>query len=308
VLKIDPEKKRISLGMKQLQRDPWDSVADKYKLGERVRGTVTRVLEFGAFVELEPGIEGLIHVSEMSWAKKVRIASDVVKPGESVEVVVLGVKQDEHRISLGLKQALGDPWANVAQSFAAGTVIEGPITSMTKFGAFVQLAEGIEGMIHVSDISAEKRIEFPQDVLKVGQLVKAQVLSVDTAKRLLRLGMRQLVPTSLDEYIAEHKAGDVVTGRMGEVSGGQARVELGDGIYATCRITAAGKESGSVETATPSTSKVDLSALSSKLKAHWKGGASVVESKPEAVRTGQVRQFRITQLDPAAKKIELELA
>jgi len=242
VLKIDPEKKRISLGMKQLQRDPWDSVADKYKLGERVRGTVTRVLEFGAFVELEPGIEGLIHVSEMSWAKKVRIASDVMKPGESVEVVVLGVKQDEHRISLGLKQALGDPWANVAQSFAAGTVIEGPITSMTKFGAFVQLAEGVEGMIHVSDISAEKRIEFPQDVLKVGQLVKAQVLSVDTAKRLLRLGMRQLVPTSLDEYIAEHKAGDVVTGRMGEVSGGQARVELGDGIQATCRIAATGTE------------------------------------------------------------------
>jgi small subunit ribosomal protein S1 len=306
VLKIDPEKKRISLGMKQLQRDPWDTVADKYKLGERVRGTVTRVLEFGAFVELEPGIEGLIHVSEMSWAKKVRIASDVVKPGESVEVVVLGVKQDEHRISLGLKQALGDPWANVAHSFAAGTVIEGPITSMTKFGAFVQLAEGIEGMIHVSDISAEKRIEFPQDVLKVGQLVKAQVLSVDTAKRLLRLGMKQLVPTSLDEYIAEHKTGDVVTGRMGEVAGGQARVELGDGIYATCHIAAAGKE-GSVETATQSPSKPDLSALSSKLKAHWKGGAAA-ESKPEAARNGQVRKFRITQLDPAAKKIELELA
>ena len=225
--------------MKQLQKDPWDSAAEKYKLGERARGTVTRVLEFGAFVELEPGIEGLIHVSEMSWAKKVRIASDVVKPGESVEVVVLGVNQAEHRISLGLKQALGDPWANVAQSFPAGSVIEGPVTSLTKFGAFVQLAEGIEGMIHVSDISAEKRIEYPQDVLKVGQLVKAQVLAVDTAKRLLRLGMKQLVPTSLDEYIAEHKAGDVVTGRMGEVSGGQARVELGDGINATCRIAAA---------------------------------------------------------------------
>jgi small subunit ribosomal protein S1 len=308
VLKIDPEKKRISLGMKQLQRDPWDSVADKYKLGERVRGTVTRVLEFGAFVELEPGIEGLIHVSEMSWAKKVRIASDVVKPGESVEVVVLGVKQDEHRISLGLKQALGDPWANVAQSFAAGTVIEGPITSMTKFGAFVQLAEGVEGMIHVSDISAEKRIEFPQDVLKVGQLVKAQVLSVDTAKRLLRLGMRQLVPTSLDEYIAEHKAGDVVTGRMGEVSGGQARVELGDGIQATCRIAATGTEAAPDASGTQFTPKLDLSALSSKLKAQWKGGASAAESKLEAVRTGQVRQFRITQLDSAAKKIELELA
>jgi small subunit ribosomal protein S1 len=308
VLKIDPEKKRISLGMKQLLRDPWDSVADKYRLGERVRGTVTRVLEFGAFVELEPGIEGLIHVSEMSWAKKVRIASDVVKPGESVEVVVLGVSPAEHRISLGLKQALGDPWANVSQTFAAGAVIEGPVTSMTKFGAFVQLAEGVEGMIHVSDISAEKRIEFPQDVLKVGQLVKAQVLSVDVTKRLLRLGMRQLVPTSLDEYITEHKIGDFVTGRMGEVSGGQARVELGDGINATCKIAATDTETQPAETTTPPTSTLDLSSLSSKLKAHWKGGVAAVESKPEAIREGQIRKFRITRLDSAAKKIELELA
>ena len=308
VLKIDPEKKRISLGMKQLQKDPWDSVAAKYKLGERARGTVTRVLEFGAFVELEPGIEGLIHVSEMSWAKKVRIASDVVKPGEVVDVVVLGVNQADHRISLGLKQALGDPWANVAQSLAPGTVIEGPITSMTKFGAFVQLAEGIEGMIHVSDISAEKRIEYPQDVLKVGQTVKAQVLSVDTAKRQLRLGMKQLVPTSLDEYIGEHKTGDLVTGRMGEISDGRARVELGDGIYAICRIATPDTEAAPSESATQSTSKLDLSALSSKLKAQWKGGATAVESKPEAIRIGQVRKFRITQLDPATKKIELELA
>ncbi len=308
VLKVDSEKRRISLGMKQLQRDPWDSVAPKYKLGERVRGTVTRVLEFGAFVELEPGIEGLIHVSEMSWAKKVRTASNVVKPGETVEVVVLGVNQAEHRISLGLKQALGDPWANVAQSFAVGTVIEGPVTSLTKFGAFVQLAEGIEGMIHVSDISAEKRIEYPQDVLKVGQLVKAQVLSVDMAKRLLRLGMKQLVPTGLDEYIAEHKEGDVVTGRMGEASDEQARVELGDGINAICRIGAGSPAKEVVETAAPVSAKPDLSSLSSKLKAHWKSGATVRESKPEAVRAGQIRKFRITRLDPAAKKIELELA
>jgi small subunit ribosomal protein S1 len=308
VLKVDPERRRISLGMKQLQRDPWDSVAQKYKLGERVRGTVTRVLEFGAFVELEPGIEGLIHVSEMSWAKKVRIASDVVKPGETVAVVVLGVNQAEHRISLGLKQALGDPWANVAQSFPLGTVIEGPVTSLTKFGAFVQLAEGIEGMIHVSDISVEKRIEYPQDVLKVGQLVKAQVLSVDTAKRLLRLGMKQLVPTSLDEYIAEHKKGDVVTGRMGEVSNGQARVELGDGINASCRIVAGGPAKELVEAPAPASAKLDLSSLSSKLKAHWKGGAVVSEAKPEAVRAGQIRKFRITRLDPSARTIELELA
>lgn len=312
VLKVDSEKRRISLGMKQLQKDPWNSAIEKYKLGERARGSVTRVLEFGAFVELEPGIEGLIHVSEMSWAKKVRIASDVVKPGETVEVVVLGVNPAEHRIALGLKQALGDPWANVAQTFAVGSVIEGPVTSLTKFGAFVQLAEGIEGMIHVSDISAEKRIEYPQDVLKVGQLVKAQVLAVDTAKRLLRLGMKQLVPTSVDEYIAEHKEGDVVTGRMGEVSGANARVELGDGINATCRIaegSAEGSAGGSTQVAaTASASKPDLSSLSSKLTAHWKGGPAAAESKPEALRIGQIRKFRITKLDAAAKKIDLELA
>ena len=308
VLKVDPEKRRISLGMKQLQKDPWDSVVEKYKLGERARGTVTRVLEFGAFVEVEPGIEGLIHVSEMSWAKKVRIASDVVKPGETVEVVILGVNQAEHRISLGLKQALGDPWANVAQSFAVGSAIEGPVTNLTKFGAFVQLAEGVEGMIHVSDISAEKRAEYPQDVLRVGQLVKAQVLAVDTAKRLLRLGMKQLVPTSVDEYITEHKEGDVVTGRMSEVSGEYARVELGDGINAACRIAAVNPAEGLVEEATQSASKPDLSSLSSKLKAHWKGGATAVEAKPESARTGQIRKFRITKLDPAAGKIELELA
>ncbi len=306
VLKVDPEKLRISLGMKQLQKNPWDSVVEKYKLGERARGTVTRVLEFGAFVEVEPGIEGLIHVSEMSWAKKVRIASDVVKPGETVEVVILGVNQAEHRISLGLKQALGDPWANVAQSFAVGSAIEGPVTSLTKFGAFVQLAEGVEGMIHISDISAEKRIEYPQDVLKVGQLVKARVLAVDTAKRLLRLGMKQLVPTSADEYIAEHKEGDVVTGRMSEVSGEHARVELGDGINAACRI-AVNPAKELVEETAQSASKPDLSSLSSKLKAHWKGGATAVEAKPESARTGQIRKFRITKLDPAAKKIELEL-
>ena len=308
VLKVDPEKKRISLGMKQLQRDPWHSAAEKYKLGERARGTVTRVLEFGAFVELEPGVEGLIHVSEMSWARKVRMASDVVKPGETVEVVVLGVNPAEHRISLGLKQALGDPWTNVAQTFPVGSLIEGPVTSLTKFGAFVQLAEGIEGMIHVSDISAERRIEYPQDVLQVGQLVKAQVLAVDTAKRLLRLGMKQLVPTSVDEYIAEHKAGDLVTGRMGEISGGQARVELGDGIHATCTIAAVDPAKGNANETTQSASKPDLSSLSSKLRAHWKGGAVAVESKPEAVRTGQIRTFRINRMDPAAKRIDLELA
>src|SRR5579859_7168883 len=178
VLKVSSEgdKRRIAVGMKQLQPHPWDGIAQKYNAGDRVRGTVTRLMEFGAFVELEPGMEGLIHISEMSWSRgKVRKASDVVKPGETVEVVVLGVQPAEHRISLGLKQALGDPWADVSQKFAVGSAIEGPVTSLTKFGAFVQMAEGVEGMVHVSEIVADKRINQPADLLRVGQVVKALV-------------------------------------------------------------------------------------------------------------------------------------
>jgi small subunit ribosomal protein S1 len=305
VLKIDPAKHRISVGLKQLQKHPWDVVPEKYKVGDRVRGTVTRVVEFGAFVELEPGIEGLIHLSEMSWGKKVKKADDAIKPGESVEAVILGVSPGERRISLGLKQALGDPWAQAAQKFAAGTVIEGPVTSIMKFGAFVQLAEGVEGLVHVSEISAEKRIEHPQDVLKVGQIVKAQVLELDIEKRQLRLSMKQLVPTGLDEYIAEHKAGDIVTGRLIEESGERARVELGEGIHATCRIAAA---AATKEEPKSEAQKLDMSSLGAMLNARWKGGPVSSETKPEPARAGQIRSFRIVKLDAASKKIEVELA
>jgi small subunit ribosomal protein S1 len=309
VLKIDPEKKRISVGMKQLEPDPWDSVAAKYKAGERARGTVTRVMDFGAFVEIEPGIEGLIHVSEMSWArKKVRTAGDVVKPGDTVEAVILGVSPSERRISLGLKQALGDPWAEVSQKYAVGSVVEGPITSITKFGAFVQVTEGIEGMIHVSDISAEKRINHPQDVLRLGQVVNAQVIEVDIEKRRLKLGMKQLVPTSIDEYLAERQVGNVVSGRVIEISEQQARVELGEGIQGMCRIAANPASSSAAQENKPDETKADLSSLSSMLNAKWKGGAGASESKPETVSAGQVRSFRITKLDRETKKIELELA
>src|ERR1035437_5791775 len=309
IIKIDSDKHRIAISMKQLQPHPWDAVAEKYKSGERVRGSVTRLTDYGAFVELEPGIEGLIHISEMSWAKRVRTASDVVKPGETVEAVILGVNAAERRISLGLKQALGDPWAGAAQKFAPGTVIEGPVTSLTKFGAFVQLTEGVEGMIHVSEISAEKRINHPQEVLKAGQMVKAQVLALDTEKRLIRLSMKKLVPTGLDEYLAEHKEGDIVTGRMIEVSEGRARVELGEGVVAACRIPAEGstKEDKRVEPEPFSSSKPDLSSLGSMLQARWKTGAPESETKSEALRAGQIRKFRIAKLDPVTKKIDLEL-
>jgi len=306
VLKVDAAKRRIAIGLKQLLPHPWDLVGEKYKAGDRVQGTVTRLADFGAFVELEKGVEGLIHLSEMSWSKKVRKPADAVKPGEQVEVAVLGVNQAERRISLGLKQVLGDPWAEVTQKFPAGSQVEGTVTSLQKFGAFVELAEGVEGMIHVGDISAEKRINHPQEVLKVGQTVKALVLEADVAKRRLRLGMKQLVPTGLDEYIAEHKAGDVVTGRMTDVSGGRARVELGEGVPATCRIQS--DPAGGAQSE-PANDKTDLSSLTSMLEAKWKkGGASAGATRDEAPRSGQIRSFRIVKLDAALKRIEVELA
>ncbi len=305
VLKIDPGKRRISLGMKQLQPHPWDTVPDKYKVGERVRGTVSRLTDFGAFIEIEPGVEGLIHISEMSWARKVRKPSDVVKPGDTVEAVILGVNAGERRISLGLKQALGDPWAEVPRKFPAGSVVEGPVISVQKFGAFVQVAEGVEGMIHVGDFSAEKRINHPQEVVKVGQTIKAQVLEVDTERRRLRLGIKQMVPSSLDEYIAEHKPGDVVTGRMTEVDGGYAKVELGEGVYASCRM----KEEQPAEAAQASgAAKADLSSLGSMLQARWKGAGGAGQQKREAASAGQIRSFKISKLDAEHKRIELELA
>jgi small subunit ribosomal protein S1 len=307
VLKVgaESEKKRISVGLKQLQPHPWDAVAAKFKAGDRVRGTVTRLMDFGAFVELEPGIEGLIHISEMSWSKgKTRKASDVVKQGETVEVVILQVNAGERRLSLGLKQALGDPWADISQRFQVGSAVEGPVTNLTKFGAFVQLSEGIEGMVHVSDISAEKRINQPADMLRVGQVVKAQVLAIDLEKRQMRLGMKQLVPTGLDEYIAEHNEGDMVTGRLMDESGGQAKVELGEGIHATCKVSAA---AAPAKAESPKESKADLSSLSSMLQARWKSGSGG-PPKAEPLRAGQVRSFRIVTLDRAAKKIGLEFA
>ena len=303
VLRIDAEKRRISIGLKQLQPNPWESAAQKYKLGERARGSVSRLTDFGAFVELEPGIEGLIHISEMSWGKKVRSPADLLKPGEIVEAVILGVNPSERRISLGLKQALGDPWADVPSRFAPGTVIEGPITNITRFGAFVQLAEGVEGMIHVSDISAEKRINHPQEVLKAGRLIKAQVLAVDKEKRQLRLGIKQLAPTGLDEYLAERKAGDTVSGRILDLNGERAQVELGEGIVGSCRLSAARTSNASVP---PSSSRPDLSSLTSMLEARWKSGPSTERATLEPPRVGQIRSFRIVNLDPAGKNIELE--
>jgi small subunit ribosomal protein S1 len=264
-------------------------------------------MDFGAFVELEPGVEGLIHVSEMSWVKRVKQPSDLVKVGDAVEAVILGVNVSERRMSLGLKQALGDPWKDIAHKLSVGSVVEGDVVSITKFGAFVQLAEGVEGMIHVSDISAEKRINHPQDVLKVGQSVKAQVLELDSEKRRLKLGIKQMVPTSIDEYVAEHQAGDVVSGRVVDVSGSTAQVELGEGIRAVCRLSSASTNEPPPGAKSADGGKPDLASLTSMLQARWKGGPTVQSSKPGNIQAGQVRSFRITKIDREAKKVEVEL-
>jgi small subunit ribosomal protein S1 len=304
ILKIDPETKKISLGLKQLQPEPWDAAPANYQAGQRITGTVTRLADFGAFVEIEPGVEGLIHISEMSWGKKIRHPSDVLKQGDTVDAVILGIKPEERRISLGLKQTLSDPWSDASRKFPVGSQIEGPVTKLMNFGAFVQIAEGIEGLVHVSEISAEKRINHPQDVLRAGQIVKAQVLAIDQEKRQIKLSMKQLIPTSIDEYIAEHKPGDVVSGRVVDDSVPSVTVELGEGIRAVCRVA----KTATVATEVKPAGKVELSSLSSMLQARWKGNAPASSSAPEPLSAGQIRSFKITKLDADAKRIEVELA
>jgi small subunit ribosomal protein S1 len=306
VLKINPEGKRISLGLKQLSPDPWTLAAERFHVGDRVQGKVSRVADFGAFVELLPGVDGLIHISEMSWSKKIKKPGDVLKNGEMVEAVVLGVNAADRRISLGLKQALGDPWEDALKKYAVGAVAEGPVTSLTNFGCFIDLGGGIDGMIHISDITREKRLNHPREALSAGQTVRAVVLEVDRERRRIKLGIKQLEPTTADEYIAEHQVGESVTGRIVEATPGRAKIELGDGVFAECHLR---EEAGNGSSASaPAAAKADLSSLTAMLSAKWKQGPAVASARQEAPRAGQVRTFRILKLDQPNKKIEVELA
>lgn len=306
ILKIDSETKKISLGLKQLEPEPWEKVPEKYQLGQRVTGKVSRLTDFGAFIEIEPGVEGLIHISEMAWGKKVRHPKDLLKQGDQVEAVILGIKPEERRVSLGLKQTLADPWAEVRQKFPIGTQVDGPVTKLMKFGAFVQITEGIEGLVHISEIVADRRLNHPSEALHAGEVVKASVLAIDTEKRQIKLSMKQLIPTSVDEYIWEHKAGDTVSGRVVEESGGRAIIELGEGIRGTCPSTGGSAEKAAAEPAPAP--RADLSSLTSLLQARWKGSSPNASAKPEPLRAGQIRSFKITRLDAEKKAIDLELA
>ena len=308
ILKVDPETGKISLGLKQLQPEPWETAVERFPVGARVTGTVTRLMDFGAFVEIEPGLEGLVHISEMTWAKKVRHPSDLLKTGDRVDAVILSVKPEEKRIALGLKQTLADPWVEAQRRYPAGSQVTGTVTKMMAFGAFVEIAEGVEGLVHISEIVPDRRLNHPSEALHTGQKVEALVLAIDTEKRQMKLSMKQLIPTSIDEYIAEHKTGDTVSGRVVEVKGSALQVDLGDGIRAIGRVGKASAKAAAPAPEAAAPGKPDLSQLSSMLKARWKGNAPAPEAAPEPLAEGQLRSFKIVKLDAEKKLIEVELA
>jgi small subunit ribosomal protein S1 len=234
VLKFDREKERISLGLKQMIPDPWESIQERYPGGSKVIGRVVSVTDYGAFVELEPGVEGLIHISEMTWSRRMKHPSKVVKAGDQVESVVLDVKPRERRVSLGIKQLEPDPWTTVADRYAIGSVVEGRVRKLTDFGAFIEIEEGIDGLVHISDLSWTKRVKHPSEVVKKGQLVQAVILNIDAPNRRLSLGVKQLQPDAWESFFRAHQVGDVVRGRVCRACNFGVFVELAPGVEGLC--------------------------------------------------------------------------
>jgi small subunit ribosomal protein S1 len=236
ILRFDQAKSRISLGRKQLLPDPWATVPERFPAGTRIHAKVVGVTDYGAFVQIEPGVEGLVHVSEMSWSKRVKHPSKIVKVGDEVDVVVLEVKSDAQRISLGLKQGLPDPWQAAAERFPVGSTINGRVRSLTDFGAFVEIDEGLEGLIHVSDISWTERVKHPSEKFKKGDSVEAKVLKVDAENRRLSLGVKQLNDIWAN-WFAAHHVNEIVKGKVVRTTDFGAFVELADGIEALCHVS-----------------------------------------------------------------------
>ncbi len=237
ILKFDRAKERVSLGIKQLTPDPWDTVAERYPVGGHIVGRVVNVTDYGAFVELEAGVEGLIHVSEMTWSRRMKHPSKVVRPGDQVEAVVLDLHPRDRRISLGLKQLEADPWTTIQDRYSVGSVVEGRVRNMTEFGAFVEIEEGIDGLVHVSDLSWTKRVKHPNEVLKKGQMIQAAILNIDARSKRLSLGVKQLQPDAWESYFAAHQVGGVVHGRIARLAGFGAFVELAEGVEGLCHYS-----------------------------------------------------------------------
>ncbi|MGB8654759.1 MAG: 30S ribosomal protein S1 [Candidatus Acidiferrales bacterium] len=236
ILKFDKDKQRISLGRKQLLPDPWATVPERFPIGARITGKVVGVTDYGAFIQIEPGVEGLIHVSEMSWSKRTKHPSKIVKVGDDVDVVVLEVKTDQRRISLGLKQTLPDPWDAAAEKYPVGSVVTGRIRNLADFGAFVEIEEGMEGLIHISDVSWTARIKHPSEKFKKGETVEAKVLKIDSQNRRLSLGIKQMNDI-WSNWFAAHKVGELIRGKVARTTDFGAFVELADGIEGLCHIS-----------------------------------------------------------------------
>src|SRR6516225_7649826 len=273
VLKFDPEKLRVSLGFKQLTPDPWLDAAERYPIGARVKGRVLSVTDYGAFVELEQGIEGLVHVSEMSWSKRMKHPSKLVTVGEHVEAVVLNVNPGERRISLGLKQLESNPWETLHEKFPVGTMVEGKVRNLTDFGAFIEIEDGIDGLVHVSNLSWTKRVKHPSEVLKKGDKVRAIVLAIEPDQRRLSLGVKQLQPDVWDTFFEQHRVGDVIHGKVLRLASFGAFVEIADGVEGLGHNSEAADSHGA----------------------------------PIKLEPGQEFDFKIIKMNPAEKKVGLSI-
>ena len=240
VLKFDKEKQRVSLGFKQLTPDPWLDASERYPVGAKVHGRVLSVTDYGAFVELEQGIEGLVHLSEMTWSKRLKHPSKLVKPGDEVDTVVLSVNPADRRISLGMKQLMENPWESLSDKYPVGAVVEGRVRNLTDFGAFVEIEDGIDGLVHVSNLSWTKRVKHPSEVIKKGEKVTAVVLGVEPQNRRLSLGIKQLQPDVWESFFAAHRVGDVVHGKILRTAQFGAFVEIAEGVEGLCHISEAG--------------------------------------------------------------------
>ncbi len=236
ILKFDKDKQRVSLGLKQMTKDPWVDAAERYPAGGKYKGKVVGVVDYGAFVELEQGIEGLVHVTEMSWSKKPTHPSKVVKAGEEVDVVVLDIKPSDRRVSLGMKQAQADPWLLVAEKYPVGTVVTGKVRNIAEFGAFIEIEDGFDGLVHVGDVSWTGRVKNPHEVFKKGEPITAKVLRIDPENRRVSLGMKQ-VNDIWGDWFKQHRVGEIVRGKVSRIATFGAFVELGDNIEGLCHNT-----------------------------------------------------------------------
>jgi len=237
VLKFDPGSERVSLGYKQKSPDPWSDVHERYPLGSKVRGKVVSLTDYGAFVELEEGVEGLIHVSEMSWTRKIRHPAKLMAVGEEVEAVVSDVNVPNRRISLSLKALEQNPWDTISERYPVGTVIEGRVRNLTDFGAFVEVEEGIDGLIHISDMSWHRRLKHPSEVLKKGEMVKARVINVDGDNQRLSLSIREFLPNEWDTFAKAHNLGEEVVGAVSKITDFGLFIRLADGVEGLAHIS-----------------------------------------------------------------------